>query len=374
LEDLTVKLTRFSLLVGALAASSIALTACGGSSGGTTDAGNTTGSASSKLSGNLNGAGSTAQQAAMQAWQAGFQGSNSDVTVNYDPVGSGGGREQFLQGGVQFAGSDAALTSDELTQSKSVCGGGTGAIDLPVYISPIAVAYNVDGVTGLQLDADTIAKIFNGKITKWNDPAIASQNSGAKLPSSAITPVHRSDDSGTTQNFTDYLSKASTSWPYPPAQTWPVKGGEAAEGTSGVIQAIKSGSGTIGYADDSQVGDLGVVKVKVGDAYVAPSAQGAALVAEESTPTPGRPAGDLSIDVKRDTTTAGAYPIILISYQVVCVNYKKPADAALVKAFETYVVSPAAQTAAAQAAGSAPLSDALRSKVATSIAMIKAGS
>jgi phosphate transport system substrate-binding protein len=373
LEDLTVKLTRFSLVVGALAASSLALTACGGSSGGSSPGSSSSGGTVS-LTGNLNGAGSTAQQAAMQAWQAGFQNAHDSVTVNYDPVGSGGGREQFLQGGVQFAGSDAALTSDELTQSQSVCGGSTGAIDLPVYISPIAVAYNLPGVTGLQLDADTIAKIFNGKITKWNDPAIASQNSGAKLPSSAITPVHRSDDSGTTQNFTDYLSKASTSWPYPPAQTWPVKGGEAAEGTSGVIQAIKSGSGTIGYADDSQVGDLGVVKVKVGDTYVAPSAQGAALVAEESTPTPGRPAGDLSIDVKRDTTTAGAYPIILISYQVVCVNYKKAADAALVKAFETYVVSAAGQTAAAQAAGSGPLSDALRSKVTASIAMIKAGS
>ena len=123
-------------------------------------------------------------------------------------------------------------------------------------------------------------------------------------------------------------------------------------------------TGTIGYADESQVGDLGVVKVKVGDAYVAPSAEGAAKVAEESTPTPaGRPATS-SIDVKRDTTTAGAYPIILISYQIVCVNYKKPADAALVKAFETYVVSADGQTAAAQAAGSAPLSDALRSKVA----------
>jgi phosphate transport system substrate-binding protein len=374
LEDFTVKLNRFSLLVGVLAAGSLALTACGGSSGGTGSAGNTTGSATSSLTGNLNGAGSTAQQAAMQAWQAGFQSTNSDVTVNYDPVGSGGGREQFLAGGVQFAGSDAALIADELTTSQSVCAGGTGAMDLPVYISPIAVAYNVKGVTGLQLDSDTIAKIFNGKITKWNDAAITSQNSGVSLPSTAITPVHRSDDSGTTENFTDYLSKASTSWSYPPAQTWPVKGGEGAEGTSGVIQAIKSGDDTIGYADNSQVGSLGVVKVKVGTAYTPPSAAAAAKVAEESAPTPGRPAGDLSIDVKRDTTTAGAYPIILISYQVVCAEYKKASDAALVKAFETYVVSAAGQSAAAQAAGSAPLSDALRAKVTTSINMIKAGS
>ena len=368
------KLTRFSLAVGALAASSLALTACGGSSGGNDAGSGGPGTGSTSLSGNLDGAGSTAQQAAMQAWQSGFQDANSDVTVNYDPVGSGGGREQFLQGGVQFAGSDAPLTSDELTQSQSVCAGGTGAIDLPVYVSPIAVAFNVNGVTDLQLDADTIAKIFAGKITTWDDPAIAAQNSGAKLPSTSITPVHRSDDSGTTQNFTDYLSKASTSWTYPPAQTWPVKGGEGAEGTSGVIQAIKSGDGTIGYADESQVGDLGVVAVKVGSSFAKPTAEAAAKVAEESSPTPGRPAGDLSIDVKRDTTTDGAYPIILISYQVVCTEYTKAADAALVKAFETYVVSADGQSAAAQAAGSAPLSDALRQKVTASIALIKAGS
>ena len=139
------KLTRFSLVVGALAASSLALTACGGSSGGTLRA-PAPRRGTVALTGNLNGAGSTAQQAAMQAWQAGFQGANPDVTVNYDPVGSGGGREQFLQGGVHFAGSDAALTSDELAQSKTACGGTGGAIDLPVYISPIAVAYNLPGV------------------------------------------------------------------------------------------------------------------------------------------------------------------------------------------------------------------------------------
>src|SRR6185503_15663437 len=148
--------------------------------GGSTNAAN----GSKTLSGSLSGAGSTAQQAAMAAWQAAFQGANPDVTVNYDPVGSGGGREQFLAGGaILFAGSDAALTADELTKSKTRCAGGTGAIDLPVYISPIAIAYNLPGVTSLQMKADTIAKIFAGKIKKWNDPAIAADNSGVKLPS-----------------------------------------------------------------------------------------------------------------------------------------------------------------------------------------------
>ena len=374
LEDTTVKLNRFSMLAGALVAGSLALTACGGSSSGTSDAGSSGSSSggTASLSGTLNGAGSTAQQAAMQAWATKFQETNSDVTVNYDPVGSGGGREQFLAGGANtFAGSDAALTDEELAKAKTRCGG-TDAMDLPVYVSPIAVAYNLPDVSNLQLSADTIAKIFAGKITKWDDAAIKADNPDATLPSTDITTVHRSDDSGTTQNFTDYLSKAApSSWTYPASGTWAAKGGEGAEGTSGVIAAIKAGEGSIGYADHSQVGDLGSVALKVGTAYVPPSAEAAAKVAELSTPTAGRPAGDLSIDVARDTTEAGAYPLILISYQIVCQTYDKASDAALVKAFETYVVSAEGQDAAAQAAGSAPLSDALRSKVEASIAMIK---
>jgi phosphate transport system substrate-binding protein len=372
LEDTTVKLNRFSTLAGALVAGSLALTACGGSSSGTDDSSSSpSAGGSASLSGNLNGAGSTAQQAAMQAWATNFQDTNSDVTVNYDPVGSGGGREQFLAGGAtSFAGSDAALTDEELATAKTRCGG-ADAMDLPVYVSPIAVAYNLPGVDNLQLAPDTVAKIFAGKITKWDDAAIKADNPDAELPGTDITTVHRSDDSGTTQNFTDYLSKAApSSWTYPPAQTWPVKGGEAAEGTSGVIAAIKAGEGSVGYADHSQVGDLGSAALKVGTAYVPPSAEAAAKVAELSQPTAGRPAGDLSIDVARDTTEAGAYPLILISYQIVCQKYEKASDAALVKAFETYVVSAEGQDAAAQAAGSAPLSDALREKVLASIAMI----
>jgi phosphate transport system substrate-binding protein len=368
-----VKLNRFSMLAAALAAGSLALTACGGSS--TPDAGSTSSgsAASTALAGSLNGAGSTAQQAAMAAWQAAFQSANPDVTVNYDPVGSGGGREQFLAGGaILFAGSDAALKDDELAKSKTRCAGGTGAIDLPVYVSPIAIAFNLPGVTSLQMSPDTIAKIFNGKIKKWDDPALKADNAGVKLPSTTITPVHRADDSGTTQNFTDYLSKAAkSSWTYPAAQTWPVKGGEAAQGTSGVVQAIKQGKGAIGYADDSQVGSLGKAKVKVGSAFVEPTAATAAKAAELSTPTAGRPAGDLSIDVARDTTDAGAYPVILISYQIVCQQYAKASEGALVKAFETYVTSSEGQDAAAKAAGSAPLTEALRTKVSASIALIK---
>jgi phosphate transport system substrate-binding protein len=334
------------------------MTACGAS--------NESSGGSSKLSGTLNGAGSTAQEAAMAAWKAGFQTTNPDVTVNYDAVGSGGGREQFLAGAVNFAGSDAYLTDDELTSAKKTCG--SDPVEVPVYVSPIAVIYNLQGVDKLQLSPATVAEIFAGKITKWNDPAITAENSGTTLPATAITPVHRSDDSGTTQNFTDYLAQAAPSdWSYPAAQTWPVQGGEAGDGTSGVVAAVKGGDGTIGYADASQAGSLGIAMIKVGSAYVSPSADAASKVLDESKVVTGRPSTDIAIAVNRTSTTAGVYPIILISYQISCQKQKDQSSADLIKAFETYVVSSKGQQAAASAAGSAPISASLAQKAQTAI-------
>ena len=137
-----------------------------------------------------------------------------------------------------------------------------------------------------------IAAIFDGKITKWNDPKIAADNPDADLPAETITPVHRADDSGTTDNFTDYLSQAGEgAWPHEPDGLWPTKGGEAASGTSGLVAAVKNGTGTIGYADASQAGDLGIASVKVGDEYVAPTPEAAAKVLEVSPRRRGPPGG-----------------------------------------------------------------------------------
>ena len=257
----------------------MALTGCAAGNEKSADASSSDGP---KLSGTLNGAGSSAQEAAQGAWTAGFQSTNSGATVNYDPVGSSGGREQFLSGGVDFAGSDSALTTDELASSKKTCNGET-ALEVPAYISPVALVYNLDGVDKLQLSAKTAADIFNGKIKTWDDAAIKAENPDAKLPSDRIVPVHRSDGSGTTDNLTQWLSKAGEgAWTSEPGGDWPLKGGEGAEGTSGVIEAVKSGKGTIGYADHSQAGDLSVASIKVGDAYVAPSAEGATKVVDLS--------------------------------------------------------------------------------------------
>lgn len=321
------------------------------------------------LSGSVSGAGSSAQTAAMQAWVAGFQSSNPNVTVNYDSVGSGSGVSQFTSGGVDFAGSDKALTTAELATGKTRCK--SAALDIPTYVSPIAIVYNLPGVKDLQLAPKTSAGIFAGKITTWNDPAIKADNPNANLPSTKITPVHRSDKSGTTNNFTDYLSKTAPSqWTGGATEVWPVSGGEAAKGTSGVVAAIKQGNGAIGYADDSQAGGLSKAKVKVGNTYVAPSANGAAATLADSKPVSGRPNGDLSIAINRTTAAAGAYPVLLVSYEIFCTTYSDAAKGGLVKGLLTYIVSSAGQQAAAKSAGSAPLPSSLATQAKASVDMI----
>ncbi|GAB2737530.1 phosphate ABC transporter substrate-binding protein PstS [Nocardioides pakistanensis] len=329
------------------------------------------------LSGTLNGAGASSQEAAQSAWRAGFQTANPDVTVNYDPVGSGGGREQFIAGGnIAFAGSDAYLSDDEgeLSAAKERCLN-EDPIEIPNYVSPIAVIYNLEGVDNLQLSGETLAKIFTGDITKWNDPAIAEDNPDAELPNSNITAVHRADDSGTTDNFTAYLDAAAPEvWTHGEVGEWPIKHGEAAPQTSGVVSAVTNGSGTIGYADASQAGDLGVASIKVGEEYVAPSAEAAAKVLEVSPRAEGRSDVDMAVDLDRTTEEAGAYPIVLTSYLIACQTYEDQNTADLVKGYLTYIVSDEGQQAAAETAGSAPLSDTLQEEAQGIIDGIKAKS
>lgn len=235
------------------------------------------------LSGEFNGSGASSQGSASDAWVAAFQMSNRGVTINYSPDGSGAGRKAFMSGGVAYAGSDSALSTAELSERFAACAPGTAAIDLPVYISPIAVIFNVEGVTQLNLDSATLAKIFIGTITRWNDQQIVALNPGQPLPDATITPVHRSDDSGTTRNFTDYLaSTAPDVWDAPGSDTFPYTFGEAAQGTSGVVDAVTNGRNTIGYSDASRAGDLGFAAIKVGDTFVDFTATAAAKSVADS--------------------------------------------------------------------------------------------
>lgn len=323
------------------------------------------------VSGTISGAGASSQQAAMQAWIAGFGNANPDATVNYDPVGSGGGRTQFAEGGVQFAGSDAYLKDEQLEQARQRCGG--SVIEIPNYVSPIGIVYKVDGVDNLNLAPATIAGIFDGKITTWNDPAIAADNPGVQLPATPITPVHRSDESGTTENLTEFMNQAAPeAWPHEADGNWPVQGGEAAQGTSGVIGAVNAGNGTIGYADASQAGDLKMANVKLGDQNVAPTAEAAAKILEESERVEGQGDTSFAFDLNR-TAAGGAYPVVLVSYLMACPTYADQEQADVTKAFLNYVVSDAGQQAAAEAAGSAPLSENLRNQITPVIDRISAG-
>lgn len=366
------KISRIARIgaIGAVAA--LALAGCaaneGGNTGGESDAPEST------LSGTIDATGASSQTAAQEAWVAAFQTANADVTVNYEPTGSGTGRENFLEGGSNFIGSDRAFNDEE------IAAGGFGActsddiVEVPLYISPVAVAFNIEGVDTLNLDAATIAGIFAGTITNWNSDAIATLNPDVTLPDLAISPVHRSDPSGTQETFTKYLeATAPEIWTYEAADVWPIEGGEAAQGTSGVVQAITAGNGAIGFADASQVGDLGQVHVGVGGEFVAYSSEAAAQLVEGSPLVEGRGEGDLVFDVDPASAAAGSYPIALVSYLIACEQYEDTNVAELVKAYLTYIASEEGQEAAADNAGSAPISDGLREQALAAIDLIQVG-
>jgi phosphate transport system substrate-binding protein len=309
------------------------------------------------LQGVLVGAGSSAQSIAQEVWVAEFQTANAGVRIDYDPVGSGAGREQFIEGGVDFAGSDAALSEDDLEREFLGCAPGSKAIDLPVYVAPLVLIFNIEGVEELNLDPDAVAGIFSGQIERWNDPAIVELNPDVKLPDEIVTAVHRSDPSGTTKNFTDYLHANSPDiWPDEAADEFPYEG-EAAQGNSGVVNSVTTGRFTIGYVDASRAEDLPVAALQVGDKFVEYSSEAAARVLDES-PLAERPnQHDLVVEVDRTTTAAGVYPLVLVSYAIACEQYPDPETAEIVKAYLSYVASPEGQLEVSDLAGSAPLSE-----------------
>jgi len=362
----------------------LGLAACGGGSSSSSSSSNESsesesngsGAPSTEASGEIAGAGSTAQEAAQKAWIAEFENANGGATISYDGVGSGGGREKFISGGVAYAGSDTPLSESEGELGKAIkrCEPGQ-LVEVPDYISPIAIIYNLPGVEELKLEPETLAKIFNQEIEDWNDPEIAKENPEVELPETRIVPVNRSDESGTTENFTDYLSKVAPSvWTHEVSGDWPVKGGEAASGTSGVVEAVAAGEGAIGYADASQAGELGKAMIKVGNDWAEPSAEAAAKVLDLSKEDPELEGGQknvIAFEIDRKTEASGVYPIILVSSLIGCTEYKSASEAALVKGFFEYAISPEGQALAEEQAGSAPLSEELTKKVEAAVASIK---
>lgn len=317
----------------------------------------------SDLFGTLNGSGASSAASAQESWVAGFQSNHPDVTVNYDPTGSGTGRAQFFEGAVAFAQSDSYFKDEELATESPNCVPGTGVWEIPVYISPIAVMFNLEGIKSLNMSAETVAKIFTREIVRWDDPEIAASNPGVNLPNLGITAVHRSDKSGTTGNFTDYLAQlAPDIWQAGKTEEWPAEyGGEGGNTTAGVISALQS-TGTIGYADASRLGELGSVSLKVGENYEAYTPEGAAALIDVSEIVANRPNTSLAYSLKRDTQQSGVYPVALVTYLMGCNEYVNAATGALVREYASFINSSSGQLIAQEFAGSSPLSEATMAK------------
>ncbi|MER5771646.1 phosphate ABC transporter substrate-binding protein PstS [Streptomyces sp. NPDC001985] len=364
--------------LGALAVSgALVLTACGSddnASGSGANDGKT--SAASNIScegakGRLLASGSSAQKNAMDLWVKNYMAACSGVEINYKSSSSGEGIVAFNQGTVGFAGSDSALKPEEVAESKKICKDGQG-INLPMVGGPIAIGYNLSGVDDLNLDAATIAKIFNGKIKKWNDPAIAKLNEGASLPDKAIQAFHRSEDSGTTQNLGKYLgATAGADWPYEAEKKWPAPGGQAASGSSGVAAQVKQVDGSIGYFELSYATSQSIPTVSIDTGAAAPveatSENASKAIAAAKVKGTGK---DLALELDYTTKAEGAYPIVLVTYEVVCDSGNKPETLDTVKSFLTYAAGDEGQKVLS-GAGYAPIPAEINAKVRETVAGLK---
>ncbi|MFH8402137.1 phosphate ABC transporter substrate-binding protein PstS [Streptomyces sp. wa1064] len=361
--------------LGALAVSgALVLTACGSddnTGGGTAGTGEKTTAASNvdcgKAKGQLRASGSSAQKNAMDLWVKNYMAACSGVEINYNSSSSGEGIVAFNQGTVGFAGSDSALKPEEVADSKKMCKTGQG-INLPMVGGPVAIGFHLEGVDALTLDAPTLAKIFDSKIKKWNDPAIAKQNDGVKLPDKAIQAFHRSEDSGTTQNLGKYLGAAAPSdWKYEAEKKWPAPGGQAASGSSGVAAQVKQVDGAIGYFELSYAKSQSIPTVDINTGGAAPvkatSENASKAIAAAKIKGTGK---DLALDLDYTTKAEGAYPLVLVTYEVVCDTGNKPETLDTVKSFLSYTASDDGQKILTDA-GYAPIPAEINAKVRETI-------
>ncbi|MCU1591789.1 MAG: Phosphate-binding protein PstS [Frankiales bacterium] len=355
------------------AAGTLALSACGTDSQGGTASGPTSAASASSstacATGELKGAGSTFQKNIVAQWIKDFGAACSGANLDYQGVGSGAGIKQFGSKTIDFAGSDSVMKPDEQAAADKRCGG--PAVHLPITAGGIALAYKLTGVSDLQLSPKTLAGIFQGTIKKWDDAAIKADNPSASLPSTGITAVHRSDSSGTTSVFSKFLNAtAAPDWKLGEGKElkWPASVQGAAK-SDGVTQAVSGSDGAITYVEASFAtsGGLGVAKIKNGAGeYTALTADTVSKALEgASVPDSGN---DLQVKYDFANTTAGAYPITAISYEIVCSKGNDAAKLALLKAFLTYDATTG--QAAATGLGFAPLPQSIATKVTAAIAAL----
>ena len=355
------------------AALAMTMTACGsdnnsGTSSSSAAAGSSAGAAADcggKAA--LTAEGSTAQQNAVAEFNKAWGQVCSGKSLSYNPTGSGAGVTQFLAKQVDFAGSDSALAEDQVAPATERCGGNP-AWNLPLVFGPVAMAYNVEGVDELVVNADVLAKIFTGAITTWNDPAIAALNGGTTLPDTKITPIYRSDSSGTTDNFQKYLTAAAPqTWTKGAGKEFQGGAGEGAQKSSGVVQAVQATPGAIGYVEKSPAAaanlpfaqiDSGAGAVELNDDSAGKAVADAKFKAEGMDLT-------LDLDALYASKEAGAYPLMLATYEIVCSKGYDADTAAAVKSFLT--VSADQGQANLSAAGFVPLPDSFKERLLKSV-------
>jgi phosphate transport system substrate-binding protein len=326
------QLGRFTAVAVACGSLALGAAACGSSSDSSSS---TTGGASK--GGTINGAGATFPAPVYSEWAARFK-DKQGTTVNYQAIGSGGGIAQFTAGTVDFGASDSAMKDEEITAAKAK----GDPVHVPTVLGAVTISYNVNGIDkGLKLDGATAADIFLGKVTSWNDKEIAALNSGVTLPSTKIAVCHRSDESGTTKNFTQFLANYSKAWTKGPgvdkSVKWPT--GTGAKGNDGVAACVKQTDGAVGYVEQAYALQnnftTASVKNKEGN-FVEPS-----LAATSAAGAAAKPPADLRFSTI-DGPGADTYPIaavtFLLVYQDMCKAGMKPAQASLVKDWLDYAL------------------------------------
>lgn len=357
-------LTRTSGLAAVILTSALALTACGSDGGGSTTSSAPAGSIEC-ATGSIKASGSSAQKNAIAEWVNAYIAACPDATIDYQATGSGAGVTDFLNKQTAFAGSDSALKEDEQPQADARCATGP-ALNIPMVGGAITVVYNVEGLDKLVLDAPTLAGIFNNSITKWNDPKIAALNSGATLPDATIAQFHRSDESGTTDNFTKYLI-AKDAWDFEGGKAWEADGGQGAKGSDGVASAVKSTANSIGYVELSFAQDAGLSAAWIdnGNGPIEPTSDNAATTI--ATATIEGTGNNLPLKIDRKGTTG--YPIVLVTYEITCEKGLSGADLEVTKSFLTYTASNDGQ-AVLKEIGYVPISGDLLTKVQAAVAAI----
>lgn len=285
----------------------------------------------------------------------------------YNPTGSGAGREQFIAGHVDFAGADSPLVAEQIGPAASRCGGNP-AWDLPLVFGPIALAYNLPGNPALVVSSDAVAKIFTGKIATWNDPILVGLNPGVALPDTRITPIYRSDSSGTTDNVQKYLTAAAPqSWAKGVGTEFQGGVGEGAAKSSGVIQAVQTTPGAIGYVQKGFADQAGMSYAKIATrGGVVPLTNGTAENAIKAAKFLGE-GNDLLLDLNAmyGSQEPGVYPLVLVTYEIVCSKGYDAETAGAIKSFLS--VAATSGQAELSSAGYIPLPDRVKERLVAAI-------